>query len=223
MDDPGHLDVLHRGVRRGHVDHKLGALLVAGLGQVDAVAAPGGVPFDAVVCLGVVGGIEAQVSRWQGVAVSPAQPPVRIPVVVVVDPRLAQDLELRQQPQVRRAGCGPGSGEDLREWSPLEGTLVVVEVDLLRSESEQRDCVEKRRAYAEAGILVYLLVDCDTCEVVVHSEPDGKRYETTVPLRRAGRTARAGRRHAGHRAAQGLGALTLTRPLSALRAPVTGR
>lgn len=72
----------------------------------------------------------------------------------------------------------------------------------MRPESEQRDRVEKRRAYAEAGILGYLPIDCDTGEVVVHC---------------------AGLRHAGHRAAQGLGALTLMRPWSAPRAPVTGR
>ncbi|MEN8649639.1 Uma2 family endonuclease [Streptomyces sp. 21So2-11] len=38
------------------------------------------------------------------------------------------------------------------------------------------------RAYAESGLPVYLLIDRDACEVKVHSQPDGVRYEqvTTV-------------------------------------------
>lgn len=95
MNGRGHLDVLQGGVRRGHVDHQLGALFVGGLGQMDAVAAPSGVLFDAVVRIGVVGGVEAQVSRGQGVPVPPAQAPAGVPEVVM-DPRLAEDLHLRQ-------------------------------------------------------------------------------------------------------------------------------
>lgn len=73
MDDGSHLDVLHGRVRCGHVDHHFGTLFVAGLGHMDAVATPSGVPFDAVVRLGVVRGVEAQMSRRQGVVVPPAQ------------------------------------------------------------------------------------------------------------------------------------------------------
>jgi hypothetical protein len=64
---------------------------VAGPGEVGAVAAPGGVPFHAVVRVGVVRGVEPQRGRRQGLAVPPPQPPARIPVVVV-DPDLPQDL-----------------------------------------------------------------------------------------------------------------------------------
>ncbi|MEV0186785.1 hypothetical protein AB0I54_47585 [Streptomyces sp. NPDC050625] len=47
----------------------------------------------------------------------------------------------------------------------------------MRPVSEQRDRVEKRRAYAEAGILVYLPIDCDTCEVV-STPPVGVTLDT---------------------------------------------
>ena len=65
-----------------------------------------------------------------------------------------------------------------KEWSPPEGTLMAVEVTSYDADADARDRLEKPRAYAEAGIPVYLLIDRDTCEVVVHSEPDGARYET---------------------------------------------
>ncbi|MFF4155684.1 Uma2 family endonuclease [Streptomyces sp. NPDC001678] len=63
------------------------------------------------------------------------------------------------------------------EWASVEGVLMVVEVTSYDSDTDRRDRSEKPRAYAEAGIPVYLLIDRDTCEVVVYSDPDGVRYE----------------------------------------------
>jgi hypothetical protein len=50
------------------------------------------------------------------------------------------------------------------------------------SDTDRRDRVDKPRAYAETGIPVYLLIDRDTCELKVHSRPDGVRYETVQTL-----------------------------------------
>ncbi|WP_442942718.1 Uma2 family endonuclease [Nocardia sp. NBC_01503] len=42
--------------------------------------------------------------------------------------------------------------------------------------------MEKPRAYAEAGIPVYLLIDRDTCETVVYSRAVSGTYSSTVRL-----------------------------------------
>jgi Uma2 family endonuclease len=63
------------------------------------------------------------------------------------------------------------------EWACPAGVLMVVEVTSYDEDTDRRDRVEKPTAYAETSIPVYLLIDRDSCEVVVHSEPDGKRYE----------------------------------------------
>ncbi|NLU69566.1 Uma2 family endonuclease [Streptomyces sp. HNM0574] len=70
------------------------------------------------------------------------------------------------------------------EWASTDGVLMVVEVTSGDRDTDLRDRVEKPRAYAEAAIPVYLLIDRDSQEVKVHSEPDGVRYEqvTTVPF-----------------------------------------
>jgi Uma2 family endonuclease len=62
------------------------------------------------------------------------------------------------------------------EWADTDEVLMVVEVTSYDSDTNQRDRVDKPRAYAETGIPVYLLIDRDSCEVSVHSEPDGARY-----------------------------------------------
>ncbi|MER7578906.1 Uma2 family endonuclease [Kitasatospora sp. NPDC097691] len=67
-------------------------------------------------------------------------------------------------------GCG--------DWATTGGVLMVVEVTSYDSDTDRRDRVEKPRAYAETGIPVYLLIDRDSAEVVVHSQPDGVRYES---------------------------------------------
>ncbi|MCA1222644.1 Uma2 family endonuclease [Streptomyces sp. 8L] len=65
------------------------------------------------------------------------------------------------------------------EWADPEGAvLLTLEVTSYDGDTNARDRVEKPGAYAQAGIPVYLLIDRDTCEVRVHSEPDGVRYES---------------------------------------------
>ncbi|MCF3964022.1 Uma2 family endonuclease [Streptomyces fuscigenes] len=65
------------------------------------------------------------------------------------------------------------------EWADPEGAvLMTLEVTSYDRDTNARDRVEKPGAYAQAGIPVYLLIDRDACEVRVHSEPDGVRYES---------------------------------------------
>ncbi len=69
------------------------------------------------------------------------------------------------------------------EWSDPDPVLMAVEVNSWDSDTDHRNRREKARAYVQTGIPVYLLVDRTKCEVLVHSEPDGRRYENvrTVP------------------------------------------
>jgi Uma2 family endonuclease len=66
-------------------------------------------------------------------------------------------------------GCG--------EWAAPESVRMAVEVTSRDSDTNQRDRIDKPAAYAEAGIPIYLLVDRDTKEVVVHAEPGSVRYQ----------------------------------------------
>ncbi|MFJ4825808.1 Uma2 family endonuclease [Streptomyces bacillaris] len=68
------------------------------------------------------------------------------------------------------------------EWAGPDDVLMVVEVTSYDEDTDRRDRVEKPRAYAETGIPVYLLIDRDSCEVKVHSQPDGVRYEQVVTV-----------------------------------------
>jgi Uma2 family endonuclease len=68
------------------------------------------------------------------------------------------------------------------EWAATDHVLMVVEVTSGDSDTNSRDRDEKPRAYAESAIPVYLLIDRDTCEVKVHSQPDGVRYEQVVTV-----------------------------------------
>ncbi|WP_405681541.1 Uma2 family endonuclease [Streptomyces sp. NBC_01238] len=77
-----------------------------------------------------------------------------------------------------RSGAFVGQGE----WAGPDGVLMVVEVTSYDEDTDRRNRVEKPRAYAETGIPVYLLIDRDTCEVKVHSQPDGVRYEQVVTV-----------------------------------------
>lgn len=76
------------------------------------------------------------------------------------------------------SGTFAGQGE----WASPDGVLMVVEVTSYDEDTDRRDRVEKPRAYAETGIPVYLLIDRDSCEVKVHSQPDGVRYEQVVTV-----------------------------------------
>ncbi|MEU6094523.1 Uma2 family endonuclease [Streptomyces sp. NPDC047079] len=57
------------------------------------------------------------------------------------------------------------------DWADPHGVLMAVEVTPYDSDTHNRDRVEKPRAYAEAGIPVYLLIDRDNLSVLVHSDP----------------------------------------------------
>lgn len=68
------------------------------------------------------------------------------------------------------------------EWAGTEGVLMTVEVTSHDSDTDQRDRVEKPRAYAEAGIPVYLLIDRVAGEVKVHSQPGDGRYDVVTTV-----------------------------------------
>ncbi|HEX5568326.1 MAG TPA: Uma2 family endonuclease [Streptomyces sp.] len=59
------------------------------------------------------------------------------------------------------------------EWADPSGVLMAVEVTSTRP---QRDRGEKPDGYAAAGIPVYLLIDRERQELVVHSRPEKGRY-----------------------------------------------
>ncbi|MEU8842254.1 Uma2 family endonuclease [Streptomyces roseus] len=88
----------------------------------------------------------------------------------------------RARPDGLLAPSGSIAGQG--EWVDPEPALMVVEVTSYDTDTDARDRHEKPRGYAETGIPVYLLIDRDACEVTVHSEPDGSRYESvrTVPF-----------------------------------------
>ncbi|MFE9020504.1 Uma2 family endonuclease [Streptomyces sp. NPDC007808] len=58
------------------------------------------------------------------------------------------------------------------DWADPRGVLMAVEITSYDSDTHRRDRVEKPRAYAEAGIPVYLLIDRDNLSILVHSDPD---------------------------------------------------
>ncbi|MFD7501735.1 Uma2 family endonuclease [Streptomyces sp. NPDC059850] len=62
------------------------------------------------------------------------------------------------------------------EWADPAGVLMAVEVTSHDTDANRRDHVDKPDGYAAAGIPVYLLVDRDTCTLVVYSEPLRGRY-----------------------------------------------
>jgi Uma2 family endonuclease len=57
---------------------------------------------------------------------------------------------------------------------------MVVEVTSYDPDTDKRDREEKPRAYAETGIPVYLLIDRDSREVLVHTEPERGVYSNLV-------------------------------------------
>nr|WP_318212950.1 Uma2 family endonuclease [Streptomyces sp. SJL17-1] len=81
-----------------------------------------------------------------------------------------------------------GSFDDQQEWHAPDPVLLVAEVT--STSTAGRDRVQKIRAYARAGIPLYLLIDREAGEAVVCSEPSGDDYShksihklgTQVPL-----------------------------------------
>lgn len=65
-----------------------------------------------------------------------------------------------------------GTFIDQGEWAEPDGVLMTVEVTSYDKDTNRRDRQEKPVGYAAAGIPVYLLIDRDSCTVVVHSDPD---------------------------------------------------
>ncbi|QIS10276.1 Uma2 family endonuclease [Nocardia arthritidis] len=63
------------------------------------------------------------------------------------------------------------------EWASADQAVMVVEVTSPDSDSNRRDRCEKPIAYADASIPIYLLIDRDSAEVVVHSQPSAGRYQ----------------------------------------------
>ncbi|MEV6277424.1 Uma2 family endonuclease [Nocardia sp. NPDC051832] len=88
----------------------------------------------------------------------------------------------RARPDGVLAPTGVFAGQP--EWANPEPVLLVVEVTSHDRDTDLRDRQEKPIAYAQTGIPVYLLIDRDSCELVVYSEPRGGRYERilTVPF-----------------------------------------
>jgi Uma2 family endonuclease len=68
------------------------------------------------------------------------------------------------------------------EWAEAAGVLMVVEVTSHDSDTNQRDRIDKPGAYAQAGIPVFLLIDRDSCDVTVFSEPADGRYGSRVTV-----------------------------------------
>ncbi|WP_035850256.1 Uma2 family endonuclease [Kitasatospora azatica] len=64
------------------------------------------------------------------------------------------------------------------EWADPDGVLMTVEITSYDPDTDRRDRVEKPAAYAAAGIPVYLLIDRDSCDTVIHSEPEGGKYRS---------------------------------------------
>lgn len=90
-------------------------------------------------------------------------------------------------------------------------------VEVTSYDTDERDREEKPSAYAQTGIPVYLLIDRDSCEALVYSEPDGNAYAKLIrcPFGQDHRAARSRGVLPGHRAVEGLGAL---KPPSLLQA-----
>lgn len=68
------------------------------------------------------------------------------------------------------------------EWADADGVLMTVEVTSFDHDTTQRDRIDKPRAYADSGIPIYLLVDRDTREVTVYSEPEHGAYQQRVTV-----------------------------------------
>ncbi|MFG2145140.1 Uma2 family endonuclease [Streptomyces sp. NPDC048696] len=62
-------------------------------------------------------------------------------------------------------------------WSDPSGVLMVVEVTSGSEEDANVDRIDKRDAYAQAGLPVYLLIDRHRGEAVVHWDPENGHYQ----------------------------------------------
>ncbi|MEV0774905.1 Uma2 family endonuclease [Streptomyces sp. NPDC050433] len=85
----------------------------------------------------------------------------------------------RARPDGSMAPTGYFAGQG--EWADPAGVLMTVEITSFDPDTDRRDRREKPRAYAGAGIPLFLLIDRDSCVVTVHSAPDpeGGGYRDT--------------------------------------------
>ncbi|KOG86623.1 Uma2 family endonuclease [Streptomyces varsoviensis] len=63
------------------------------------------------------------------------------------------------------------------EWAEPDGILMTVEVTSYDADTDNRDRHEKRFAYGDAGIPVYLLIDRDAHTLAVYSELKNGNYK----------------------------------------------
>ncbi|WP_030809955.1 Uma2 family endonuclease [Streptomyces sp. NRRL S-337] len=78
----------------------------------------------------------------------------------------------RVRPDGSLAPIGHFAGQG--EWAGTDGVLMTVEVTSYDGDTDRRDRQEKPTAYAAAGIPVYLLIDRDACQAVVHTHPSAE-------------------------------------------------
>ncbi|MEV0013368.1 Uma2 family endonuclease [Streptomyces tendae] len=71
----------------------------------------------------------------------------------------------------------PGAFKGHGEWSPPDDALMAVEVTSWDADAARRDRVDKPDGYAAAGIPVYLLIDRESCSVVVFNQPENGSYQ----------------------------------------------
>jgi Uma2 family endonuclease len=69
-----------------------------------------------------------------------------------------------------------GSFAGAGEWADARHVLMALEVTSYDRDTDNRDRAEKPRAYAGARIPVYLLIDRDAGETLVHSRPEAGTY-----------------------------------------------
>jgi Uma2 family endonuclease len=73
-----------------------------------------------------------------------------------------------------------GSFAGQGEWVDPDHVFMVVEVTSYDADTDKRDREQKPHAYAETGIPVYLLIDRETGETLVHSDPEAGVYSTRL-------------------------------------------
>ncbi|OIJ87681.1 Uma2 family endonuclease [Streptomyces colonosanans] len=130
----------------------------------------------------VTNGNHGEIAMWLAFRCKQARPELTLNTT-------AQGLKVeayrkgRARPDALLAPIGYFSGQG--DWADPDGVLMAVEITSYDSDTHNRDRVEKPKAYAEAGIPVYLLVDRDDLSILVHTDPDlehGYRHISVVRL-----------------------------------------
>jgi Uma2 family endonuclease len=86
----------------------------------------------------------------------------------------------RARPDGALAPRGTFAGQG--EWADPSGVLMAVEVTSFDRDGDDRDKREKPRAYAGAGIPVYLLIDRAAASLTVHAEPVDGAYADVLTV-----------------------------------------